>query len=856
MELPPTDSTPGDAPDLDSLVAECLRRMDEEGADALNAVCEENPSHAEALRGRMARIESAGMLASSITDRPEQIGNFKILDQLGEGGMGTVYLAQQKEPVRRRVALKVIKLGMDSKQVLARFELERQALAVMNHPAIAKVHDAGVTELGQPYFVMEYVEGIPLTDYCDQNRLSITERIAVFQQICHGIQHAHQKGILHRDLKPANILVTRKGEQHLAKIIDFGLARATDQQLVEQTIYTEQGQFIGTPEYMSPEQAGGNALEIDTRTDIYSLGVVLYELLTGERPFRSEDLRQAGLLEIQRVIREEEPQKPSTRVTTLGDMASAFAKRTRLSVPALRKALRGDLDWIVMCAMAKEPARRYASATNLAMDLSRFLEQDPVEAGPPGAGYRLGKLVRKHRGLVAAAVIVLITITAGLVTVSVLLDFAMTERAQAVIALEDYRKMADVRRVRDLAEKAEGAWVGLRAKEKLDGIRNWIQRADALHTRKGEFERVGRQLRLVLGNWDTRTERLGVHDRTELKWQRSVYDELVTELDAVASPESDVRRGVERLEQIGTQSIEEQSAVWREAISAIQRHPRYGGLRIPPQFGLVPIGTDRESGLWEFACLMTGDVPARDAKTGRLEIGETTALVLVLLPAAEFWFGAQSDSQASPNFDPEVDEFDGPPLWCSLPAFFISKYELNVAQWHCGLNGVVDEFAVRYEKGHESPKVGVSWDESTAFLRRLDLGLPSEPQWEYAARGGTGSRWWTGSTPESLEGAARVGSFCLKVGRLRANMYGLHDISGNVWEWCRNEFGRVPGFEKRPDGYGQTKILSAIPGGLRSIRGGGWTSTPMEARVASRAGREPDHTSRDLGVRPARQVIR
>jgi eukaryotic-like serine/threonine-protein kinase len=413
MDPPPPVPTPDD--DLESLVAECLRRMDgEEGADALGALCEQHPSQADALRARIARIERAEMLASPAEATPTHIGNFRILEQLGEGGMGTVYLAEQKEPVRRRVAIKVIKLGMDSKQVLSRFELERQALAVMNHPAIAKVHDAGVTEQGQPYFVMELVEGIPLTDYSDQNRLSIPERIEVFQQICHGIQHAHQKGILHRDLKPANILVARKGEQHLAKIIDFGLARATDQQLVEQTIYTEQGQFIGTPEYMSPEQAGGNALETDTRTDIYSLGVVLYELLTGDRPFRGEELRQAGLLEIQRVIREEEPQKPSTRISTLGEVASAFARRTRLSVSALRKALRGDLDWIVMRAMAKEPARRYASATNLAVDLQRYLDVEPVEAGPPSAVYRVKKFVRRYRVQVAAAFVVVVSLVLGI----------------------------------------------------------------------------------------------------------------------------------------------------------------------------------------------------------------------------------------------------------------------------------------------------------------------------------------------------------------------------------------------------------------------------------------------------------
>ena len=266
---------------------------------------------------------------------PTQIGPYRILETLGEGGMGTVYLAEQKEPVRRRVALKLIKLGMDSKAVLARFEAERRALSMMEHSCIATVLDAGVSAQGQPYFVMEFVKGIPITDYCDQNKLGLKERIELLQKVCSGVQHAHLKGVMHRDLKSGNVLVTLQAGKPTPKIIDFGLAKAVDHHLVEATLFTEQGVMLGTPEYMSPEQAGLGGLDVDTRTDVYSLGVLLYELLVGELPFSRKALRDAGMLEMQRVIREQEPQKPSTRITTLGDAASALAAARRVDVGEL-----------------------------------------------------------------------------------------------------------------------------------------------------------------------------------------------------------------------------------------------------------------------------------------------------------------------------------------------------------------------------------------------------------------------------------------------------------------------------------------------------------------------------------------
>jgi len=335
----------------------------------------------------------------------ECIGRYKLLQQIGEGGCGVVYMAEQEEPVRRRVALKVIKLGMDTKSVIARFEAERQALALMDHPNIAKVLDAGASEAGRPYFVMELVRGIKVTDYCDQHNLSTRERLNLFIQVCQAIQHAHQKGVIHRDLKPSNILVTSRDGGPVPKVIDFGIAKATtDQRLTDKTLFTAFEQFLGTPAYMSPEQAEMSELGIDTRSDIYSLGVLLYELLTGRTPFDAMDLLRLGLDAMRRTIRDQEPARPSTRVSTLleGELESV-AKHRGTDALKLIHLLQGDLDWIVMKSLEKDRARRYETANSLALDVQHYLADEAVAACPPSSFYRLQKLVRRNKLAFGAA---------------------------------------------------------------------------------------------------------------------------------------------------------------------------------------------------------------------------------------------------------------------------------------------------------------------------------------------------------------------------------------------------------------------------------------------------------------------
>jgi serine/threonine protein kinase len=390
-----------------------------------------------------------------VTERPGTIiGPYKLMEQIGEGGMGLVFVAEQQEPVRRKVALKVIKPGMDTRQVIARFEAERQALALMDHPNIAQVHDGGQTASGRPYFVMELVKGVPITDYCDQNRLTPRQRLELFLAVCQAVQHAHHKGIIHRDIKPSNVLVVSHDGKAVVKVIDFGVAKAIGQQLTDKTVYTQFAQLIGTPLYMSPEQAGQSGLDVDTRSDIYALGVLLYELLTGTTPFSERRFKEAGFDEMRRLIREEEPPRPSTRISTLGQAAATVSTNRNSDPKHLSRLFRGELDWIVMKALEKDRECRYESANAFAADVQRYLNDEPVLACPPSAWYRFRKLARRRKGafvtMLAAVLVVLLGVT-GLAVSNVLITREKNDKQNALNEKE--KALEQVRKEKDHAER-------------------------------------------------------------------------------------------------------------------------------------------------------------------------------------------------------------------------------------------------------------------------------------------------------------------------------------------------------------------------------------------------------------------
>ncbi|MFN0241652.1 MAG: serine/threonine-protein kinase, partial [Planctomycetota bacterium] len=550
--------------------------------------------------------------ARDVVRAEESIDGLRIVSKLGSGGMGVVYLAEQSAPIRRRVALKLMRLGVEDDESRLRFRLECQALALMDHPSIARVHDAGTTADGRPYLTMEYVPGTAIDRYCDERRLSIAARLRLFLQVCEGVQHAHHVGIVHRDLKPSNILVRDDHGAPSPKIIDFGVAKATVQGLTEQSLHTSPGSSIGTPDYMSPEQATSAGRDVDSRTDVYALGVVLYQLLVGRLPHEFHARPRSTWGAIERALADEEPPLPSRALASLGERANEVASRRSTALGALRRAVSGDLGFVVAKAIEKERARRYSTVSELAAELRRYLGNEPVLASPPSSVYRARKFVRRNKHWVALFAVLVLGL-AGTVRMTFVVA-AARDRADESLAVAREQAaytlpLSDAARLADLRAQLGVLWPP-RA-ERVPALDECLVVAGDLVSRRAQHALL---LERVSGTADApRGARVfpWMSARERESYARMV-GELVRGLDELVDPRTPIG-GITEIERrrdfardLERDSLLEAAALWREAIESIadaQECPRYGGLALAPQLGLIPIGRDEQSGLWEFAHL-------------------------------------------------------------------------------------------------------------------------------------------------------------------------------------------------------------------------------------------------------------
>jgi serine/threonine protein kinase/formylglycine-generating enzyme required for sulfatase activity len=840
-----------------------------------------------------------------------RIGQFTVQEVISAGGMGTVYKAEQESP-RRTVALKVMREGIASKSALRRFEYEAQILASLDHPNIARVIEAGTHhEDGRdvPYFVMEYIEGAkPLTEYAWEGKAKNSERLRLFLQVCDAVHHGHQKGIIHRDLKPSNLLVDASGQ---VKVIDFGVARATDSDLALTTAHTAVGQLIGTLQYMSPEQCEADPTDLDIRSDVYALGVVLYELLCEELPY---DVRRAVVFEATRIIRETEPRRPTT----------------------INRTLQRDVETIVLTALEKDRTRRYQSVASLAADIERYLRGDVILARHAGLGTRAWKRIRKNPVVSVAVAVAFLAIVCSLAYFFFVSypqlkrerDFAEEQQKIAEDRYAQIIRLSDVKLLADLEAEADTLWPAYPQNVPL--LNSWISRAEAVAARldqhratlallreqalpyDGEAERRRRESdpewREFLALQQARDElvemiadegsggaeerkameerlavleeqlagmegehsgrRLWVFREEGMEWQHTTLTDLVQKMKHFAhgqgSTLEDVRNRLAFAREITQKSIDDHQAAWDRAVASIENEG-YDGLKIEPQVGFVPLGRDPGSGRWEFAHLQTGGIAER-GPDGKLEIREETGLVFVLIPGGAFDMGALDG-------DPEATVDEIPVHRVSLEPFLLSKYEMTQGQWM----GFTGENPSMYRPGKKPggkmvslvhPVEQVSWEDCVRVLDRLKLRLPSEAEWEYAARAGTTTIYWTGNEKESLVGAVNICDRFARdhggppswkynlwiddgylvhapVGIYRPNPFGLHDVCGNVFEWCRDSFGLYDDAPTDGSAYETRRII------IRVRRGSCWVSSETSCRSSCRTGGDATYRSNTLGLRPA-----
>ena len=811
---------------------------------------------------------------------PEQIGGYRVLGRAGAGAFAVVYVAESLHTKGagsapgRRVAIKVLRRGLES--ALARFEEERAWLAAMQHPGIAQVFDAGVTATGQPYFVMEYLDGLPITQYCSAQTCTVSARVDIFIDVCRTVQHAHQKGIIHCDLKASNVLVVDVDGRPCPKVIDFGIAVAVGEGRTAPTNRNEAPRLVGTTASMSPEQVAATSASamgnVDLRSDVFALGVILYELLTGHPPFPEERLDVLGYTELVRRIREREA--PSL----VDGLGMRDGSRSEMQ---LRRQLAGDLDAIVAKAMQPEASRRYASAGGLADDLERHRSGLPVVARKTSRAYVANRFVHRHRAAFAGLALTILAIVGALGVALWLTSKAEESAAIASRAVQregfalaakqravrDYERIRDVPLVEDLVREAEDLWPA--HPELVPRMDAWFERSRSLLTRAPDHRQALADLRA----------RATSDAQFEDGFLLEVLEGLVKHVDILDGPvglQENVRARRARALSLEQRSIVDQTSAWSAALTRIAANPAYAGsVALRPQRGLVPLGPDPRSGLEEFALLDSGSLPLR-RPGGKLEVANDFALVFVLLPSLTFKMGAQAEDPTAANYDPQANPGEGPVHELRLEPFLISKYEMTQAQWM----SVMDSNPSKYHAGRvvgsmtvstRHPVENMNWHDCMRAVRRLGALLPTEAQWEGAARGGTDTPWWTGNSVASLRGAANLldshrrsglvqrddldvglddgleDGFAIPapVGSLRPNPFGLHDVLGNVWEWCRDGHAS---YDAAPQGGAAERY--AKDGLQRAYRGASYYFTSFEARSASRQAYRPVKHGLALGLRP------
>ena len=819
--------------DLEDEVLAALEQDDATRDTVIAQILVREPEHASEIR-RWLQASGAMPAANAPSTSPSPqtlIGPWRVLRLLGRGGFGSVYLA---EPATggATVAVKVLRDDLSTRDVLRRFEKEREALQRLDHPGIARHVGAGQTEGGKPWFAMEYVPGGTLLAHCRRLSMPIRARVGIFLRALDAVAHAHQRGILHRDLSANNVLVSGDGEDAQPKIIDFGVAKSLDAPLLDGGSFTFQGTLMGTPEYMSPEQASGMLGAIDTRTDVYSLGVQLYELLTDQLPIPSEQLRAQGPAGIADVLRSHEPEPPSA-----------------VAPPRVRRALRGDLDSIVMRAIAKDRDERYGSAAEFAADLRRSLANEPVLAAKTNAWYLLRKYARRHRARFAFAAAATALVLGATLVSAYQWNEARNARSELANAL-DVLAMESEKGFRLLAAQ-QRLLRGIEEEPSL--VPAWPNRIDAMRRWLADYEAPLRSALMELRPDDSpSTSRTpATAEATHGVDLAQALLRIEKEIGAFVSPSGAAARVQRRLrfaeERVAPALLRDADA-WRAAAVELQR----SASSLPPQPGLVPLGKDPNTGLFEFLDLATHDenapLPTRGTD-GRIAIEEGTGIVFVLLPRATMRLGAQRSEQGMERFDADAENNELRGESTMLDEFFIAKTELTRAQW-------ARLVAIPIEGRGNLPQTEIDWDEACAALRAFGMDLPTEAQWEHSCRAGSTTPWWTGTSLESLGAAAQFGSALAPVAQLQSNAFGLFDVHGNAAEWCRDlQFGYDQAQLRARDGL-LTAPSSVRAPDLRSVRGGSAQGGPKAARCSARAGRIPAAKDPWIGLRPVRALVR